>query len=110
MIRRPPRSTLFPYTTLFRSLFVLPLLTGYFVWKRRLDSSTTLRLAAAFVAAGVFANVHPFPPGGSTEVVTALHLPIALWMVGGVAYAGGRLGQGAGRMDFVRFSGELFIY
>src|SRR2546429_3839376 len=25
MIRRPPRSTLFPYTTLFRSLFPLPL-------------------------------------------------------------------------------------
>src|SRR2546429_5381697 len=24
MIRRPPRSTLFPYTTLFRSPFVLP--------------------------------------------------------------------------------------
>src|SRR3990172_2095976 len=24
MIRRPPRSTLFPYTTLFRSLFALP--------------------------------------------------------------------------------------
>src|SRR5438132_3073106 len=24
MIRRPPRSTLFPYTTLFRSLFVSP--------------------------------------------------------------------------------------
>src|SRR5256885_10927773 len=24
MIRRPPRSTLFPYTTLFRSLFSLP--------------------------------------------------------------------------------------
>src|SRR5256885_2441473 len=24
MIRRPPRSTLFPYTTLFRSLHVLP--------------------------------------------------------------------------------------
>src|SRR2546427_6041438 len=30
MIRRPPRSTLFPYTTLFRSsgLALLPLLTG----------------------------------------------------------------------------------
>src|SRR5260370_40467163 len=24
MIRRPPRSTLFPYTTLFRSLFLVP--------------------------------------------------------------------------------------
>src|SRR3712207_8338679 len=28
MIRRPPRSTLFPYTTLFRSLGVLPLRFG----------------------------------------------------------------------------------
>src|SRR5260370_19953950 len=27
MIRRPPRSTLFPYTTLFRSLEVKPLMT-----------------------------------------------------------------------------------
>src|SRR5947207_7096791 len=28
MIRRPPRSTLFPYTTLFRSSAALPLLCG----------------------------------------------------------------------------------
>src|SRR5215208_704879 len=42
------------------SLFVLPLLTGYFVWKRRLDTSTLRWLAVAFVAAGVFANVYPF--------------------------------------------------
>src|SRR5256885_10513554 len=30
MIRRPPRSTLFPYTTLFRSGFCLPL---FFLWQ-----------------------------------------------------------------------------
>src|SRR2546430_11330728 len=29
MIRRPPRSTLFPYTTLFRSLWELPTLLGF---------------------------------------------------------------------------------
>src|SRR3712207_8963315 len=29
MIRRPPRSTLFPYTTLFRSLRVEGLVSGY---------------------------------------------------------------------------------
>src|SRR3712207_8345931 len=29
MIRRPPRSTLFPYTTLFRSLMALPILSDY---------------------------------------------------------------------------------
>ena len=92
------------------SLFVLPFLTGYFVWKRRLGTSTVGWLTAAFVAAGVFANVYPFAPGGHTETLTALHLPIALWLVVGIAYAGGRWSQVAGRMDFIRFSGELFIY
>ena len=92
------------------SLFVLPLLAGYFVWKRRLAAGTARWLAAAFLAAAVFANVYPFRPDGSTVALTALHLPIALWLVVGVAYAGGRWGEVAGRMDFIRFSGELFIY
>ena len=67
-------------------------------------------LAVAFVAAAVFANVYPFEPDGSTEALTALHLPIALWIAVGVAYAGGRWSQVEGRMDFIRFTGELFIY
>ncbi len=90
--------------------FVLPLLTGYFVWKRRLDTSTVRWLAVAFVAAAVFANVYPFAQLGSTELLTAVHLPIALWLVVGVAYAGSRWREVAGRMDFIRFSGEFFIY
>jgi hypothetical protein len=90
--------------------FVLPLLTGYFAWKRRLEPGTLRWLAVAFVAAAVLANVYSFAPGGSTEVLTALHLPITLWLVLGIAYAGGRWGEVAGRMDFIRFSGELFIY
>jgi hypothetical protein len=92
------------------SLFVLPLLTGYFVWKRQLAMSTAGWLAVAFVVAGVFANVYPFTKDGFTVVLTVLHLPIALWLAVGIAYAGGRWNQGAGRMDFIRFSGELFIY
>jgi hypothetical protein len=92
------------------SLFALPLLTGYFAWKRRLDIRTLRWLAVAFVAAGVFANVYPFATGGHTEPLTALHLPIALWLAVGIAYAGARWGQVGGRMDFIRFSGELFIY
>jgi hypothetical protein len=92
------------------SFFVLPLLTGYFAWKRRLDTRTLPWLAAAFVAAALFANVYPFDPDSSTEALTALHVPIALWLVVGIAYAGDRWSQVAGRMDFIRFSGELFIY
>ena len=92
------------------SLFVLPLLTGYFVWKRPLDTRIGLWLAVAFVAAAVLANVYPFASIGSTEALSAVHLPVALWLVVGIAYAGGRWGQPGGRMDFIRFSGELFIY
>ena len=39
----------------------------------------------------------------------ALHA-IALWLIVGVAYAGGRWRSGRERMNFVRFTGELFIY
>ena len=94
------------------SLFVLPMLTGYFAWKRKLAAGTLRWLAVAFVAAAVFANVFPFAPQGAIEMLTALHLPIALWLAVGIAYAADRWGgkQVAGRMDFIRFSGELFIY
>lgn len=92
------------------SLFVLPLLTGYFVWKRQLGISTVRWLVLVFAAAGVFANLYLFPSKSYTEVLSALHLPIALWVAVGVAYAGSRWHEVAGRMDFIRFSGELFIY
>jgi hypothetical protein len=92
------------------SFFVLPLLTGYFAWKRRLERGMLRWLALAFIAAAVLANAYPFAPGGHTEALTALHLPMALWLVVGIAYAGDRWRQVGGRMDFIRFSGELFIY
>lgn len=92
------------------SFFVLPWLTVYFAWKRHLDRGTCAWLAATFVAAGVIANAFPFRPQGSTELLAALHLPIALWLPVGIAYAGGRWSDPAERMNFVRFSGELAIY
>jgi hypothetical protein len=97
------------------SLFVLPFLTGYFVWKRRMDPRHCVWLAVPFLAAAAVVNTFPFTRGpqqvvSHTEVLSAVHLPIALWLVVGIAYLGGRWREGAGRMDFVRFSGELFIY
>src|SRR3712207_9224671 len=48
MIRRPPRSTLFPYTTLFRSLFTLVLL-GFYVFVAA-PRSRTHQTFALFIA------------------------------------------------------------
>ena len=92
------------------SLFVLPFLAGYFAWKRTLGIRNCLWIAAPFAAAAVLVNVFPFEPEAATELLTILHLPIALWLVIGIAYAGGAWGDSARRMNFVRFSGEFFIY
>src|SRR3712207_3317018 len=60
------------------SLFVLPLLTGYFVWKRRIGTGTLRWLILAFVAAARVAHALPFAPGGYTRGPTQRHLPRAL--------------------------------
>ncbi len=92
------------------SLFVLPPLTIYFVWKRGSGVVSGLWLALPFAAGAVFANVFPFRTGSDTEKLTALHLPIALWLAVGFAYVRSRWFADDGRMNFVRFSGELAIY
>ena len=92
------------------SLFVFPVLSLYFVWKRRWDVVSSLWLALPFAAAVVLANIFSFPQGSSTAVLTILHLPIALWLAVGFAYVRGRWFADGGRMNFVRFSGELAIY
>ena len=46
------------------SLFVLPFLAMYFIWKRGLSTKGIVGLAAVFAAGAVFANVYPFTPDG----------------------------------------------
>jgi len=105
-----PHDELPPFYARNASLFVFPLLTVYFVWKRGLDVVRGLWLALPFTAGAVFANVFPFPQRSDTQVLTILHLPIALWLAVGFAYVRGRWFDDGGRMNFVRFSGELAIY
>jgi hypothetical protein len=92
------------------SFFFLPALAAYFAWKRRASGKTVGVLAASFVAGGILANAFPFAPEGQTELLVALHLPMALWLVVGVAYVNSEWRSHPGRMDFIRFTGEWFIY
>ena len=92
------------------SLFVLPFLAGFFAWKQGMGLAGQLWLAAPFLAAVVAMNLLPFNPGGDTESLAAIHVPMALWLTVGVAYAGGAWRDHDQRMNYVRFSGEWFIY
>jgi hypothetical protein len=90
------------------SLFSFPLVATFFAWKRKTLGSLKW-LALPFVGAFAWINGMPLVKN-STEVLSALHLPIAMWLPVGIAYAGGRWKDSERRMDFIRFSGELFIY
>jgi len=55
-------------------------------------------------------NLIPFEAQGHTELLAIIHLPMALWLAVGVAYAGGAWRSHDHRMNYVRFTGECFIY
>ena len=109
----PDRSLFYPLNI---GLLTLPFIVAYFAWERPLPGSSRLWLAAAFALAAIVVNSFPFPSAVAgaeppdTQVLTILHLPIALWLAVGLAYVGGRWRGSEKRMDFIRFTGELFIY
>jgi hypothetical protein len=92
------------------SLFVLPFLAGYFLFRRRLSWRQALETAVPFLLAGIIVNLYPFTEGSSTELLVAVHLAVVLWFVVAYPYMGGDLTSHERRMDFVRFTGEWFIY
>lgn len=95
-------------------LLVLPFLAGFFVWRAAVEPRMRARLLAlvgvAVVVSALVLNLYPFAAESATEILAALHLPIALWLLLGVAHAGGDWRSDRARMDYVRFTGEWFIY
>jgi hypothetical protein len=92
------------------SLFALPALAAYFAWQRRVGLRVIGVLALLFILGAVAANAYPLAGDSQSIVLTAIHLPLALWLVVGIAYVGGDWRSDRRRMDFIRFTGEWLIY
>jgi hypothetical protein len=86
------------------------LLAGYFARRRKLDIRGWVLTAAPFVLAALVINLYPWAADSNTEVLVALHVPVVLWFVVAYPYMGGTVRSHERRMDFVRFTGEWFIY
>ncbi len=97
------------YATNF-SLFALPWLAAFLAWRRRARPALIGVLVALFALGAVAANVYSFGSQSQSVVLTAIHLPIALWFVVGLAYVADDLRSSRRRMDFIRFTGEWFVY
>src|SRR2546430_12677840 len=76
MIRRPPRSTLFPYTTLFRSLFVLIDASGNY-FTEVLPGMLVFGLGLAINVAPLTATVLAAAPSHEAGVASAVNNDVA---------------------------------
>ncbi|WP_419946314.1 hypothetical protein [Candidatus Poriferisodalis sp.] len=92
------------------SLLVLAPLGGWFVWLKRPPHWATAVIVAVFAASAAVINAYPFDDDGSTFVLAALHLPVLLWLVLGLARTGACWRLSDQRMDYVRFTGEMSVY
>lgn len=91
-------------------LLALVWLAGFLAWRRQATTAVIGVLAALFALGAVAANAYPLDENSQSVVLTAIHLPIALWFAVGLAYIADDLRSPRRRMDFVRFTGEWFIY
>ncbi|MDN3309879.1 hypothetical protein QWJ90_02930 [Microbacterium oryzae] len=89
-------------------LVVAPFLLAYLLWTRRPGRGAGAVIAAGYLLVALCASIFPFAPFGDTAVLTAIHAPVALWALVGVAYVavGGRPSR---RIEFARFSGEVAV-
>jgi hypothetical protein len=92
------------------SLFALPWLAAFLAWRRRAGRRLIGILVALFALGAVAANVYPLAETSQSVVLTGIHLPIALWLVVGLAYVADEWRSSRRRMDFIRFTGEWFVY
>jgi hypothetical protein len=92
------------------ALFVLPFLAAYFARERQLDVRHWALTALPFGLAALVVNLYPWGADSDTEALVILSLPVVLWFVVAYPYMGGTIRSHERRMDFVRFTGEWFIY
>jgi hypothetical protein len=92
------------------SLFALPWLAAFLAWRRQARRPLIGILVALFALGAAAANAYPLTNTSQSVVITSIHLPIALWLVVGLAYVTDDWRSSRRRMDFIRFTGEWFVY
>jgi hypothetical protein len=91
-------------------LVILPWLAAFLLWRRQARTALIGAVLALFALGAVAANAYPLTADSQSVILTSIHLPIALWFVVGLSYVADDLRTPRRRMDFIRFTGEWFVY
>jgi len=92
------------------SFFVLPFITIFFIRKKHIPLPAFISVVLTFSLTLLFINLYPFSEKSHTLFLSTVHLPLFLWFFTGIAYTGSEWRDASRAMDFLRFSGEVFIY
>ena len=91
------------------SFVVFPLLTVYFIWKRKLSWKKTLLIAAAITGSVIYINSLPKDEGSDTLMLACIHLILFSWSILGFAFVGNRPRRYDKRIDYLRFNADLVV-
>jgi hypothetical protein len=92
------------------SFFILPFISIYFIWKSSTRPGPAVWTILVFLISAILVNSYPSFKPFHNAILTGIHLPILLWLMAGLAYTGTNWKNEEARMDFIRFTGETFIY
>ncbi|MFA6359019.1 MAG: hypothetical protein WCY09_10275, partial [Candidatus Omnitrophota bacterium] len=92
------------------TLLILPFVTLFFIIKRQLSWKFSAIILGIMLISAVIINIYPTLDPNHTGILTGIHLPLFLWLIIGVTYIGSEWKESKGRMNFIRFTGEAFIY
>jgi hypothetical protein len=88
---------------------VFPFLTAYFAWKNKLPVNKIAFISGVIAVCLVYINSLPNTAKSDTLLLACIHLPLLLWVILGVSFAGDELGNYKKRLDFLRFNGDLAV-
>ncbi len=94
------------------SLFFLPSITIFFIIKNflKINNKEIIIASLTFLSSAVIIILMPMKEPFHTAGLIGLHLPLFLWGMVGIAYTGKEWNTVKQKMNFIRFSGESFIY
>lgn len=88
---------------------VLPFLMGWFLWKQQVAPKSWALVGSILAVAATYINLLPATLHSDAYNLALVHLPLLLWSVLGWTFAGARWNNLTGRLQFLRFNGDLVV-
>lgn len=93
----------------FTSFLVFPVLTAYFAVRNDTPYIKLVPVAIIIYAAAVYLALLPGNPESDTLRLACIHIPFVLWAVAGYVFSGCKLKNNPGRIDYLKFNGDMAV-